>query len=144
MQEQNFKNHARYDPIFHIVLLGIILALTIMSIVNLVSVFNQGSGLLQGVMLFLIAIALIISFLKIRSFPLIAQDRAIRAEENLRYFTITGKLLDARLTLSQIIALRFAPDNELIELADRAVKEKLTNSDIKKAIKDWKADHHRA
>ncbi|HEY4155010.1 MAG TPA: DUF6526 family protein, partial [Puia sp.] len=60
-----------------------------------------------------------------------------------RYFSLTGKLLDSRLTLSQIIALRFAPDNEFVELADRALKENLNNSSIKKAIRQWKADHHR-
>jgi len=73
-----------------------------------------------------------------------AQDRAIRAEENLRYFALTGKLLDSRLTISQIIALRFAPDNELLALTDRALKENLSSTAIKKAIQHWKADHYRA
>ena len=95
-------------------------------------------------MFFLISIALLISFFKIRRFPIAAQDRAIRAEENLRYFTLTGKLFDNHLTMSQIIALRFAPDNELVALTDRALKESLSNAAIKKAIKNWKADHHRA
>ena len=52
-----------------------------------------------------------------RAFPLAVQDRAIRAEENLRYFSLTGKLLDKGLTMSQIIALRFADDNEFVEFA---------------------------
>jgi hypothetical protein len=144
MQEQNFKNHARYVPIFHFGLLTIIIVLVIMSAINGFHAINKGSGRLQGAMFFLISIALLISFFKIRSFPIAAQDRAIRAEENLRYFTLTGKLLDSRLSMSQIIALRFAPDDELVELAERALVEKLGNSTIKEAIKNWKADHHRA
>ena len=45
--------------------------------------------------------------------------------------------------MKQIIALRFAPDDELIALADKALKEKMSNKEIKLAIKNWKADHHR-
>ena len=48
-------------------------------------------------------ICLLILFFLCRIFPLKAQDRAIRAEENLRHYALTGKLLDSRLTISQII-----------------------------------------
>jgi hypothetical protein len=58
-----------------------------------------------------------------RVFALRAQDRAIRAEENLRYFVLTGKLLPSNLRMGQIIALRFAPNEELIALVDRATKK---------------------
>lgn len=78
-----------------------------------------------------------------RWFGLRAQDRAIRAEENLRYFAITGNLLDSKLRLSQIIALRFAPNNELLTLAHRAVEENLSAKDIKMAIQNWRGDYHR-
>ena len=82
-------------------------------------------------------------FWLMRAFPARVQDRAIRAEENLRHYVLTGKLLDPRLKVSQIIALRFADDEEFVELTKRAVEEGLTNDQIKKAIKKWKADHHR-
>jgi hypothetical protein len=144
MKEQNFKNHAKFVPIFHVVLAIIIITLCIQSTSNLVSAISSDNGKLQAEMFFLISVALLISYVKIRSFPIIAQDRAIRAEENLRYFTLTGKLFDSRLTISQIIALRFAPDNELVGLTDRAIKENLSNKEIKKAIQNWKADYHRA
>ena len=78
-----------------------------------------------------------------RRFPVRAQDRIIRAEENLRYFILTGNQLDSRITMAQIIALRFAPDDEFVQLADRAANEQLRPEEIKKAIKQWKADHHR-
>lgn len=139
MQEQNFKNHARFVVEFHIVMLGIITALLILSIINLFHGIN-----LSSVMFFLIAVSSVLGFAKIRTFPLAVQDRAIRAEENLRFFTLTGKLLDNRLTLSQIIALRFASNEEFVALSERAVKENLSNKQIKQAIQNWKADHHRA
>jgi hypothetical protein len=78
-----------------------------------------------------------------RSFPLKAQDRAIRAEESLRHYVLTGKLLPSELKMSQVIALRFAPDDEFLALIDRAIKEKMTNKEIKMAIKNWKPDHYR-
>jgi hypothetical protein len=112
MQEQNYQNHRKLDPVFHIVLLAIIIYLIVQSIINLVGAFSNNNNKAQAVMFFFIAIALAISYIKIRTFPIKAQDRAIRAEENLRYFTLTGKLLDKNLKISQIIALRFAPDHE--------------------------------
>jgi len=139
MQEQNFKNHTRFVPLFHFVMLGIIVTVVVLSVINIFHEVNLSSG-----MFVLIGLSSLISFAMIRRFPLAAQDRAIRAEENLRYFSLTGKLFDGRLTLQQIIALRFASDDELVSLTDKAAKENLSNKDIKQAIQKWKADHHRA
>ena len=139
MKEQNYKNHPRFVPLFHFVMLGILIVLLALSVINLLKGIS-----LSSVMFLLIAITSLIGFAMIRTFPLAVQDRAIRAEENLRYFVLTGKLLDNRLTIQQIIALRFAPDDEFLELTERAIKEGLSNKEIKKAILKWKADHHRA
>jgi hypothetical protein len=76
----------------------------------------------------------------VRTFPLKAQDRAIRAEENLRHFALTGKLLDPRLTMKQIIGLRFACDAEFPELARKAAAEGLSMDAIKKSVKSWRSD----
>ena len=78
-----------------------------------------------------------------RAFALKAQDRAIRAEENLRHFALTGKLLDSRLSISQVIALRFASDEELVALSKKAADEKLSNKQIKEQIKNWRGDYYR-
>jgi Family of unknown function (DUF6526) len=140
MQQQNFKNHPRFVPLYHYILSLVILAILILSIINLVQLGISH----QTVLLFLMALALCFIFWLLRSFPLAVQDRAIRAEESLRFYVLTGKLPDSRLTKSQIIALRFAPDEELLALAERAVKENLSNKEIKQAIQNWRADHDRA
>jgi Family of unknown function (DUF6526) len=94
-------------------------------------------------LLIIVTLAMILQFFFSRIFPLKAQDRAIRAEENLRHYVLTGKLLDHRLKIQQIIALRFAPDEEFVELARKAADQGLSNDDIKKSVKQWRADHYR-
>lgn len=79
-----------------------------------------------------------------RVFSLKAQDRAIRAEENFRYFLLTKEAMPKELTTRQIIGLRFASDDEFVGLVERAIKEKMSENDIKKAIKNWRGDHYRA
>ena len=139
MQEQNFKNHTRLIPEYHFLMLGVTAVLFMLSVINLFYGIN-----LSSIMFFLIGISLSIGASKIRSFPIIVQDRAIRAEENLRHFALTGKLLDNRLTIRQIVALRFASDEEFVALAGRAISESMSNKEIKQAIRNWKSDHHRA
>ena len=79
----------------------------------------------------------------LRIFALKAQDRAIRAEENLRHFALHGSLLDPRLDTRQIIGLRFASDEEFAELATKAAEEGMSENDIKKAVKNWRGDYYR-
>lgn len=141
MEEQNFKNHARMVPGFHYLGLSLILGLLGESIYYLIKTSSENKFL--GFLLVLISIILVILWIYIRIFPLKAQDRAIRAEENLRFYVLTGKLLPSTLTIAQTIALRFAPDEELVELVDRVVNENLSAKDIKLSIKNWKADYHR-
>jgi hypothetical protein len=78
-----------------------------------------------------------------RTFALKAQDRGIRAEENLRHFVLTGKLLDPRLTIQQVISLRFASDAEFPQLASEAAQKNLDPKAIKEQVKSWRADTHR-
>jgi len=85
-----------------------------------------------------------IAFFYSRTFALKAQDRAIRAEESLRHFIMTGKPFDKRLGIKQIIALRFAPDEEFLELCSKAAGGNLTPEEIKKEIKNWREDTYRA
>ena len=142
MQEQNFKNHSKYVLGYHVITSVLLLAAMITAIIYTIK--NSEEQMLLSVILFLMLGALVGLFWYARVFALRAQDRAIRAEENLRYFVLTGKLLPSNLRMGQIIALRFAPNDELIDLVDRAATESLAAKDIKQAIKNWKPDYHRA
>lgn len=141
MADQNFKNHGRYVFMFHIVTYLAIIAVIIGSIINLVTSSKQNVYSAS----LLVVVSLILASLGWfgRQFALRAQDRAIRAEENFRHFILTGKPLDARLRMGQIIALRFATDEEFSDLCQQAVNKNLNGLDIKKAIRTWRADHHR-
>ncbi|RYY65126.1 MAG: hypothetical protein EOO12_07830 [Chitinophagaceae bacterium] len=141
MVEQNFKNHSRLVPAFHYIGYLTWLVFLVGSIRYLVR--DETTDKYPAVLFLLAAIVFAVLLWFSRAFALKAQDRAIRAEETLRYFMITGKRPDPALRLGQVIALRFASDEELPALAERAVREKLTNKQIKQEIRNWRADHHR-
>ncbi|MBL0135061.1 MAG: hypothetical protein IPP79_14275 [Chitinophagaceae bacterium] len=141
MSKQNFSNHTRYIPLWHFITGTALLAFIVGSIINLVNSAKENRY--SASLLVLAGFILLIIFWYARWFALRAQDRAIRAEENLRHFALTGKLLDRHLRTSQIIALRFASDEEFVELAKMATEEKMRSVAIKKAIKHWRSDHHR-
>ena len=143
MQEQNFKNHSQIVPAYHYILFTLLLAIIVFSIINIVSVIKSDGSIIPALLFLLSAITLLLSAFMLRSFALKAQDRAIRAEENLRHFVLTGKLLSSSLSISQIVALRFASDDEFVTLANRAATEKLGNKEIKEAIKSWRGDYYR-
>ena len=139
---QNYKNHRRLVLTYHGLTWIPTLALLIGSIINLVN--SSKENLYSASLILLIAVIIISILLHSRWFALRAQDRAIRAEENLRHFILTGRPLDSRLALGQVIALRFASDEELPGLAQRAADEHLSNNAIKKSVKNWRPDLHRA
>jgi glucan phosphoethanolaminetransferase (alkaline phosphatase superfamily) len=138
---QQYKNHQRLVLSYHGLTWLPTIALLIGSIINLVN--SSQENLYSASLIVLIALIIVSILLHARSFALKAQDRAIRAEENLRHFVLTGRPLDARLTLAQVIALRFASDEEFPALAQRAADESLSNKSIKKEVKTWRADYHR-
>jgi len=139
MQEQNFQKHSRYLPGFHVLTFAVILAAFLIAVILLI---HHGFSH-ETVLYVLITVALGQLFYYTRKFGTGNQDRIIRAEENFRSFRLTGKALDSRLTKRQIIALRFAPDEEFPELAQRAANENLPAKTIKAAVSKWRADHHR-
>jgi hypothetical protein len=144
MKEQNYSNHRRYIPGFHFVLFFLGILALVGSIFFLVKSYIHGIERVASVVVFLCALNFMILYFYSRDFVTTVQDRAIRAEENLRYYALTGNLLDPRLTMSQIVALRFAPDLEIVGLVNRVISENLSNDDIKKAIQNWKPDFDRA
>lgn len=147
MSEQNFKNHSRYVPLYHFITSTLILALLVgsgLGLFHACSDCSNHAGLHNAMLFFTISLVLLFLWWFCRAFALKAQDRAIRAEENLRHFIATGKALDSRLKMSQIIALRFAGDDEFVALAKRTADENLGSKEIKAAIRNWRADNYRA
>ncbi len=141
MSEQNLKNHSRFVPMYHYVAGTLIILGFGGSIVNLLHA--DAHTHYSAALLVVVFFVLIFLFWYARAFALKAQDRAIRAEENFRYFILTGKPFDSKLRLGQIIALRFASDAELPALAKKAVEANLSSKQIKEAIQNWRADYHR-
>ncbi|MGC8761216.1 MAG: DUF6526 family protein [Bryobacteraceae bacterium] len=143
MKEQNYANHARLVPGYHFVLTPVLLATCIGSLVNLWKSLGDHQRLYSASLIAVLSFSAFFIAAYARIFALKAQDRAIRAEENLRHFVLAGRLLDPRLSVKQIVALRFASDDEFVDLARRAAEEGMEPDAIKRAIRNWRADHDR-
>jgi hypothetical protein len=144
MKTQNYVNHRRYVPMYHGVLSFLLLITFIGSLVNTYLSIGDHQRIYSASLITVLTFCGLIQLWYSRAFAVKVQDRAIRAEENLRHFVMSGKLFDAKLKMGQIIALRFASDEEYLPLVKRANEENLSRDDIKKAIKNWRADNHRA
>ena len=141
MKTQNYSNHSRLVAGWHGVTFFAILAFWIGSFVNLAHA--EGAAVYSASLLSVAGFIFLCFFVFVRMFALKAQDRAIRAEENLRHFVLTGKLLPASLSIGQIVALRFAADDEFATLAQKAASENLPGKQIKQSITNWKEDTYR-
>ena len=139
--QQSLKNHGRLDPPFHVVLFFVLLANLVFAIFHLVHHRNISSA-----WFLVLSVAAFIPFFKLRTYPLKVQDRVIRLEERLRLQALAPAEWHAqiyRLTEDQLIGLRFAADNEVVELAKQALEGNLNRKQIKERIKSWRADNWR-
>jgi hypothetical protein len=140
-QPQSLKSHARFDPPYHFVLVIVFLANLIISIVYVVK--HPGFYSAWYVVL---SVAVILTLLKMRAYPLKVQDRVIRLEERLRLQALAPSEWHSqidRLSEDQLIALRFAADDEVVELAKQALEHHLTRKQIKERINNWRGDYWR-
>lgn len=138
---QNFSNHTRFDPPFHFFVLPVFAITVILTIVHL---FRRPG--LHSAWMVVFMVAAVVAAFKIRLYALRVQDRVIRLEERMRLERLLGESLRPRIgefTESQLIGLRFASDAELPALAARALSEKLSRADIKKAVQQWRPDYWR-
>ena len=142
-KEQSYANHGRIVPMYHYVTLGILQLTFIGSCVNLYLSWGDHTRFYSASLLVTLTFGTMLTALYARTFALKAQDRAIRAEEQLRHYVMTGKLLDPRLNARQIVGLRFASNEEFVALAQRAADQNLSAKDIKQAIRNWRADTYR-
>jgi hypothetical protein len=141
---QSFKNHERIDPAYHFVLMPILLLNVGFAIYKTIHDWPSHPDL--NLWWIVMACAFIILALKARSYALKAQDRVIRLEEQLRLASIlpsSDHAVIAKLNPAQLIALRFAPDEELPALALQAASQNLAPKAIKQGIVNWRADYHR-
>lgn len=138
---QSLKNHAKLDPLFHFVLAWVLLINLGVAIAYLVHHEN-----LYAVWLLVLSIAAIIALFRLRQYPLKVQDRVIRLEERLRLQALAPAEWHTqiyKLSEDQLIGLRFASDDEVVELAKQALEHNLNRKQIKERIHNWRADEWR-
>src|SRR5258708_31569452 len=129
---QNFSNYKRRDPLSHFFILPVFAITLVATIFHLV----RRPGL-HSVWLGVVIVAVIVAIFKLRLYPLKVQDRVIRLEERLRLASLVDASLRPRIaefTESQLVAPRFASDTQLPALAARALNEKLSAAEIRKAV----------
>jgi hypothetical protein len=142
-KEQNYSNHAQVVPMYNYVTWGLLQLTFIGACVNLYQSWDDHQRLYSASLIVTLTFTTMLLAFFARSFALKAQDRAIRAEEQLRHYAMTGKLLDPRLTVKQIVGLRFASNEEFVALAQRAADQGLSPKDIKQAVRNWRPDTYR-
>ena len=141
---QNYKNHGRFDPLFHFFVLPMLLVNVIFSIYATIHHWPNH----QHLFIWWVVMSLVLFVLagKTRGYALKVQDRIIRLEERMRLQALAPSEWHAqiyRLSEDQLIGLRFAADDEVVELAKKALEENLTRKQIKERIKDWRPDNFR-
>jgi hypothetical protein len=138
---QSLKNHARLDPLFHFVLAWVVIINIIVAIVFVVHRRDFYSA-----WFLVLSIAALGALFRLRQYPLKVQDRVIRLEERLRLQALAPSEWHAqiyKLTEDQLIALRFAADDEVVDLAKQALEHNLSRKQIKERIRSWRADNWR-
>ena len=144
MATQNFKNHTRYYAAHHFIFYPLLLT----SLIAAVVAYNNHPEQRQ-VWMAIIVIFIFVgwsSFMMRQHYALGNQNRIVRLELRFRYFVVTGKrleLLESNLSFGQLAALRFASDEELASLVERALNENLSARQIKSLIVHWLPDHMR-
>lgn len=144
MKTQNYRNHRKFYPPHHFVLLPLLMILEGYGIYKIWDDSeNQLLWILFSVVIFLI---FYLAFMTRQHYALGLQNRIVRLEFRQRYFEIFNKRSDEvcdKLSFGQIAALRFAYDEEFKELLYKALNENIPGDEIKKAIKNWRPDNER-
>jgi hypothetical protein len=141
---QNLKNHGRIDPLFHFVSFSVLIANLVFAGFHIWH--HRADTLIASVWYLVLSLLVFIPFFKIRMYSLKVQDRVIRLEERLRLQALAPQQWHSqiyRLTEDQLIGLRFAADDEVVELAKQALEHNLNRKQIKERIQNWRADEFR-
>jgi hypothetical protein len=148
MNEQNFSNHGKYVPMFHMFLIPVLIINVVIHCYLFIKWFPvTPAGIFAGVFGILLAIALLVMAFLARLFALGVQDRVIRLEERMRYERLFPEDLRPRIsefTINQLVSLRFAGDAELSALARKVLDGRVNDRKaIKQMVENWRADHQR-
>jgi hypothetical protein len=144
MKEQSYANHVRYYVPHHFIFYPLIGILTAISAFNVFKYPERATEWIAITLLFMLVCW--VAYMMRQHYALTVQNRIVRLEMRLRYFELTHQRFEAvelKLSFGQIAALRFAPDEELLPLIERTVKEGLSPHMIKKSIRNWRPDHMR-
>ena len=142
-KSQTYKSHTRYHPLQHFILMPISVLILVVAIISTITSIAKGDFSFTTFLIMGLVIMSIITSLLARMNPLKVQDRTIRVEEQLRYFILTGSPIDPKITMPQLIALRFASDDEFPKLVEKAALTSMTPGEIKNEIQQWRSDEHR-
>lgn len=144
MADQSYTNHIRFYTPHHFVFYPVMLVLISASAWF---AWTDKENTLLWVFIVAVFIAItMLSFMLRQHYALTLQNRIVIMELRYRYFVITEQRLEPleeRLTEDQLFALRFAPDEELTALVQKAIDENLSPDKIKRSVKNWKADNRR-
>jgi Family of unknown function (DUF6526) len=138
---QNLKNHARFDPLYHFFIVGVLFVNLIFACFYL---YRHRS--VEAAWYLALSLAAIAPLLRLRQYPLKVQDRVIRLEERLRLQALTPAEWHSqiwKLSEDQLVGLRFANDDEVVALAKQALEHNLTRKQIKERIRNWRPDNWR-
>ena len=143
MNKQTFKNHIRFYTPHHFVYYPIVILLFIVSVYF---AYNSKEKIIWSFISFIFVVLFYLAFMMRQHYALTLQNRIVKLELRLRYFSLTGdgsEFLESKLNDDQLFALRFAPDVELLKLIESTLSKNLSGVQIKKAIINWKGDYER-
>jgi len=145
---QKLKNHRKFYPPHHFIFYPVTLVLLAFSVVKLWNNMDVSPEFVTiwAVISAVIILIMVLSLMLRQHYALGLQDRIIVNEFKLRYFTLTGNRLENstyHFSDAQVFALRFAEDDELMELMHQTAQNDWSPSQIKRNIKNWKADNSR-
>jgi len=148
MSKQNLNNHRKYYPFHHFIFYPVSLVLLFICLFQIFINVDYSSHFVRiwTAIAAVVILMILLSFMLRQHYALGLQDRLIINEFKFRYFTLSGNRLENstyHFSDAQIFALRFAEDEDLMELMHQTAQNDWSSKQIKQNIKSWKPDYKR-